>query len=153
MKNVARRRRFDAARQETFFATLAATCNVVAACRRAGVLPSGVYRLRQKSAVFRTRWAAAVREGYARLELAMLERMMNGTVKTITRHDGSIETVHEYSNAVALSLLKVHREAAAEIATRHDPAEIEEARDRIATKIDRLRKRLEPQEAGGGADE
>ena len=74
--------RFTAARQEAFFATLADTCNVTRAIRAAGVSRRTVYAHRIKHAAFRARWAEVLRESYARLELMMLERAINGTVKT-----------------------------------------------------------------------
>lgn len=133
--------RFTLARQETFFATLAAGCNVTRACRAARISRDCVYKWRIKSAAFRARWAEAVREGYARLELMMLERALNGTVRTLIRADGSKETVHDYPNAIALQLLRLHRQSATEAGIEHEPEDIETVRDRIARKIERLRKR------------
>ena len=138
-----RRRGLTAARQEKFFATLAATCNVSRACRAAGIGRDCVYNYRRESAAFRARWAEAVRESYARLELMMLERMMNGTVKTRTRADGSVETIHEHPNAIALQLLRLHRQTAAEAETEYEPEDVEEVRKRIADKLERLRAQLD----------
>jgi len=147
-----RRRPFTAARQEKFFATLAATCNVSRACRAAGIGRDCVYNYRRKSAAVRARWAEAVRESYARLELMMLERMIDGTVKTITRADGSVDTVHEYPNALALQLLRQHRETAAEAELEHEPEDVEEVRQRIADRLERLRAQLDKAKAGAAAD-
>jgi hypothetical protein len=138
-----RRGRFTKAKQDRFFATLAATCNVSAACRRARVSLDTVYEHRKKSAAFRARWAAAVAEAYAKLELMMIERMMNGTVKTVTRRDGATETIQEYPNHIAMLLLRLHRGAAAEAEAEHDPQDIEEARERLARRLQRLRRRLD----------
>lgn len=146
---------FTLAKQEIFFAELAATCNVTASARKAGVSKQTVYAHRRASAGFRARWALAVREAYANLELAMLERALNGTVKTVTRADGSVDKTHEYPNAVALTLLRRHQELAAEVGTEHDPANVEELRERLANKIERLRKRLDkeaPKGTGGGSE-
>lgn len=136
------RPRFTQAKQDRFFETLATTCNVEAAVRAAKVASSTVYRERARSAAFRARWAAALAEGYARLEAMMLERAMNGTVKTVTRADGSTQTMHEYPNAIALTLLRLHREAASAAEIEHEPEDIEEVRRRLARKIERLRARL-----------
>ena len=143
------RRRFSAARQDKFLAALADTCNVVQACRIAGVATSTVYAKRERDAAFRARWSHALGEAYGRLELAMLERMMNGTVTTRTRADGSTETIHQYPNQVALQLLRLHRQSASEAQAVHVPEDIDEVRERIAQRLERLRLRME-REAGEG---
>ncbi|MDQ8757833.1 hypothetical protein RCO27_16525 [Sphingosinicella sp. LHD-64] len=135
-------RAFTKAKEDKFLAALAATCNVTQSARRAGVSKAAVYERRQKSAAFRARWAATVGEAYANLELAMLERMMNGTVKTVRRADGSVDETRDYPNAIALQLLRLHRETAIEAEQEHDPEEIEEVRVRLAERIERLRKRI-----------
>lgn len=147
-----RRGRFTAEKKDRFFAELAATCNVTAACRRARVHPGTVYEHRGKDAAFRARWAEAVREGYAKLELMLIERAMNGTVKTVTRADGSVDKTHEFPNGVALTLLRLHRETAVEAQVRHDPEEVEEARRRIARKLERLSRQIEAEQAKEGGD-
>ena len=133
--------------QDIFLAALAATCNVREACRQAGFTTTTVYDHRKRNARFRAAWAEAVKEAYGRLELMMLEKMMDGTLTTKTRADGSIETVHEYPLALALQLLRLHRANAAEAAIEHDPDDIDEVRDRIALRISRLRERMQA-EAG-----
>jgi hypothetical protein len=142
------RKSFGKARQERFLAALAATCNVRAACRTARVSNTCVYAHRRKNAAFRAGWAEAVREAYGRLELATLERMMNGTVTTRTRADGSVDRTHEYPNAIALQLLRLHRQSAAEAQAEHDSVDMDEVRERIALRIERLRKRMERDGAG-----
>jgi hypothetical protein len=135
------RRSFTLARQERFLGALAATCNVAAACRSARVGRTTVDTHRRKNAAFRARWAEAVSDAYGRLELVMLERMMNGTVTTRTRADGSVDKVHQYPNAIALQLLRLHRAGAAEAAVEHDPVDIEEVRERLLRRIERLQAR------------
>lgn len=135
-------------RRRLFLATLAATCNVKRAIRAAGMKSDSVYKLRMRDAGFRAEWAAALREGYARLELMLLERAMNGTVKTVTRACGRIDRTHEYPNHVAFQLLKLHRDSAAEAEAEHDSADVDEVRDRLALKIEKLRRRL-AKKAGG----
>lgn len=138
-----KRNSFTAARQDRFFAELAATCNVNAACRKARVSKPTVYRHRRSSAAFRTRWREAVGEAYAALELMMLDRAMNGTVRTVTAADGSVEkTIHEYPNAVALTLLRMHRDTVAEAEAEPDQDDVDEVRERIARRIARLRARI-----------
>lgn len=93
----------------TFFEGLADTCNVSLAARRAGFTANWAYRRRKFDAAFRNSWSAAVREGYAKLELVLLERAMKGTPKVIHRAGGD-ETIREYSNTLAIALLRRHAE-------------------------------------------
>lgn len=129
--------------EDIFFAVLAETCNVSAALRAADMSSGSAYARRQKYAEFRAKWALAVREGYARLELTLLDRAMNGTVKTVEKADGSIDRTTEYPNAVALALLRMHRESAAAAEMVHEPAAIEEVRARIVKKLGVVKARIE----------
>ncbi len=69
--------------QEIFFDALADSCNVDLSARRAGFSACWAYRKRRTDASFRHQWAAAVREGYAKLELMLLERAMKGTPRKV----------------------------------------------------------------------
>lgn len=142
-----RKGRFTAAKQDRFFETLTATCNVAAACRAAQVSDATAYRHRRESAAFRARWAVAIREAYANLELMLIERSMNGTVKTVTKAGGATETIHEYPNGLALQLLRLHRAAATEAEAEHQEEDIEEVRRRLERRLERLRERLDREEA------
>lgn len=133
---------WTAARRRLFLDELAATCNVKAAVRAAGMKPSGVYKLRRRSAAFRALWAEALREGYARLELALLDRALNGTVKTVRRSSGAVDRTREYPNSVAISLLKMHRESAAAAEAVPAAEELEEVRRRVLRKLSAAGRRL-----------
>lgn len=144
------RRAFTPAKQRRFFEALRATCNVLRSCEAAGTSSVTVYRHRKSSAAFRAQWAETLREAYADLELAMLERALNGTTRTVTASDGSVkQRLHEYPNAVALTLLRLHRDGVAEVSVEHDPADVDELRARIARKLGRLRERIEGERAKG----
>lgn len=131
------------ARQEAFLGELAATCNVTLACERAKIGNTTVYRLRRRDAAFRAGWAAALAEGYSRLELMMLERAMNGVVKEVRRADGSVEMIREYSDRVALQLLRMHKDNVEEVVAEPDEEAVEKARKRVLDKLDKLRARME----------
>ena len=124
---------------ETFLVTLGMTCNVAMSARKAGFSQSWAYRLRKRDAGFRAGWADAVREGYAKLELVLLERVMKGTRRVVIGRDGSTRIIREYSTALAIALLKRHAEAAAQASYEHDPDDMREVRDRILEKLERLR--------------
>lgn len=124
-----------------FFETLAETCNVTRSAEAAGFAVSTAYRRRKTDAAFRRAWTEAVREGYAKLELVLLERAIDGTPKTIPGPGGSERVVREYSTALAIALLKRHADLA-DVAS-YDPPEDElaEIRERILGRLDKLRER------------
>jgi hypothetical protein len=59
--------------ENRFLATLAATCNVKAACAEAGLTAASAYNHRRRWPAFQRRWDAAVDEGYMRIELGLIE--------------------------------------------------------------------------------
>ncbi|SMF68116.1 hypothetical protein [Allosphingosinicella indica] len=142
------RERWDKATEDAFFMALAEGCNVSRAAAAAGVSDSAAYRRRRTRAAFRARWAAALSEGYARLELVLLERAMQGVVKEITRPDGSTDVVREYSNQTALALLRMHRDAAHAADSEPEGAELAELRAKIEGKLKRLKAKLAAGAAG-----
>jgi hypothetical protein len=139
----ASKRSFTKAKRAKFLSVLAETCNVSEACRRAGVSNGYVYEKRKTDAAFRAGWIEAIGIAYQRLELMLLERAFNGTEKIVRRKDGSEERMIEYSDQLALTLLKMHRATAIEAAPESAPENIEEIRERLFNKLERLRKREE----------
>ena len=136
-----------------FLGVLAATCNVSEACRQTGISMTVVYRRRKMDAKFRTAWNETLSGAYLRLELVLLDRAFNGTEKVMTRHDGSEDRMREYPNHIALRLLQMHRETVIE--TEHEMADedVNEIRERLVRKLQRMKKRDAEQEQGeaGGA--
>ena len=133
---------------ETFYVSLAETCNVVRSARAAGFSSSWAYKLRRQDAAFRTGWAQAVREGYAKLELVLLERAMKGTPRPIMRRDGGERIIREYSTQLAVALLRRHAETADSAAFEPGDDEMRELRDKILAKLERVRKRDVLRDAG-----
>jgi hypothetical protein len=130
-----------------FLSVLADTCNVSEACRRSGVPMTVAYRRRKMDAAFRTGWLEAIAAAYARLELVLLDRAFNGTEKLIRRRDGSEERMLEYPNQLGLMLLKMHRDTAMEAESELPAEDVDEIRERLVRKLQRLKKRDEEQEA------
>ena len=126
---------------EIFLETLADSCNISRSARAANFSQSWAYRLRKRDASFRASWAEAVREGYAKLELVLLERAMKGIPRPIMRRDGSERIIREYSTQLAVALLRRHGEMAAEASYQHDADDMREVRERIIEKLERLRQR------------
>jgi len=140
-------RDWSAAKARDFLRVLAETCNVSEACRRSGVPMTVAYRRRKMDASLRAEWAEMIAIGYQRLEAVLLDRAFNGTEKVITKRDGSEERILEYSNQLGLQLLKMHRETAAEADNQMAPEDVDEIRERLVRKLQRLKKRDEEQEA------
>lgn len=103
--------RWTAEKQRLFLAELADTANVSASARAAGMPEASVYRLRRRSAEFRAAWAAALCEGYEKLELMLLDRAINGVVKPVWHGGKQVGSITEYSDRLALTLITAHRAA------------------------------------------
>jgi hypothetical protein len=144
----ASKRSWSKAKARVFLSVLAETCNVSEACRRSGVPMTVAYRRRKMDAAFRAGWLEAIAAAYQRLELVLLDRAFNGTEKVVRRRDGSEERMREYPNHIALQLLKMHRETAIEADSEMPPEDVDEIRERLVRKLQRLKKRDEAQEAG-----
>ena len=144
----ATKRDWTKAKQEEFLSVLAETCNVTLAAAEAGVSVSAAYRRRKLDAGFRGAWMEAIATAYQRLEMVLLERAFVGTEKLVRRKDGSEERMVEYPNQLALTLLKMHRDTAVEATTEIETDDIEEVRERVLSKLERLRKREEAATAG-----
>ena len=142
-----RRNEWTRAKERTFFTALAETCNVKLAAEIAGMSVAGAYWRRKRDAAFRAGWAEAIAAAYQRLELVMLDRALNGTEKIVVRKDGSEERMREYPNQIAMHLLKMHRDSAVEAMSEPAEGEIEELRERLFEKLERVRKREEAREA------
>ncbi|HET9811245.1 MAG TPA: hypothetical protein VFP53_06055 [Sphingomicrobium sp.] len=137
------KRDWTRAKEQAFVEALAETCNLTRAAEAAGVSTSGARQRRKTNAAFRASCCEAIASAYQRLELAILERSLNGSEKIVVRKDGSEERIRDYPNAVALTLLRMHRDTAAEAMNEPDEQDIEEVRERIFQKLQRLRKRTE----------
>ena len=131
-----------------FLSVLAETCNVTRAAAEAGVSVSAAYRRRKADAAFRGAWREAIGAAYQRLEMVLLERAFVGTENFVRRKDGSEERMIEYPNQLALTLLKMHRDTAEEAATEIAEDDVQEVRERILEKLERLRRREETVPAG-----
>ena len=127
---------------EIFFETLADTCNVVRSAKAAGFTANWAYRKRKFDAGFREGWASALAEGYAKLELVLMERAIKGTPKLVRASGGKDRTMREYSPTLAISLLKRHSETALNADRRRpDKDELAEVRERILERLERMRER------------
>jgi len=139
----ASKRSWDKKKAERFVTVLAETCNVSEACRRSRLPMTVAYRRRKSDAAFRAEWVEAIAIGYQRLEGVLLDRAFNGTEKLTIRKDGSEERMREYPNQLGLQLLRMHRETAIEADNDMAEEDVEEIRERLVRKLQRLKKRDE----------
>ena len=141
------RRNWTKAKEEVFLGVLAETCNVSRACKAARVGVTSAYRRKKENAAFRAAWLGAIAIAYQQLELVLLERAFNGTEKVVPARAGETHTMPDYSNQLGLALLKMHRETAADADYEMATADIEEMRERLIRKLQRMKER------DAGADE
>lgn len=142
-KRKTKRVRWSARREDKFLQALAEFTNVAQSCRVAGLSESSVYRRRQQSEEFRTRWATALREGVVKLETLLLERALNGVEKPVWHGGKQVGTMREYSDRLALALLAAHRNAG--IVAAPDalpPMPEEQVRDEVLLRLSEMNRRL-----------
>jgi hypothetical protein len=138
-------------KEREFLSILAETCNVTRALEAVGMSAPGAYKRRRRNAAFRAAWMEAISTAYQRLELALLDRSLNGTEKIITRRDGSEDRMREFPNQLGLSLLKMHRASVTdfEVASEMAAENVDELRERVLRKLVRLQQRRERERAEG----
>ena len=134
--------RWDEEIQQGFLAELARTANVTASARAVGMSEKTAYRHRAQDASFRAAWAAALDDGYAKLETMLLGRAMNGTFKAVWYGGKKVGRTKEYSDRLALQLLAVHRAAVMDGRRGSDPADVVAVRARIEEKLAEMNRRL-----------
>jgi hypothetical protein len=121
-----------------FLKELAATSNVSASARKAGVTTTTVYDTRRTNAEFNRKWQQALCEGYELLEMDLLLRMRTGEVKPAP---GAKRGVRSFDNAVALRLLGAHKELVSRQRAVRDSEDSEAILLSINAKLERMRQR------------
>ncbi|MCB2060401.1 MAG: hypothetical protein R3E09_01010 [Novosphingobium sp.] len=113
-----------------FLSELAATSNVSASARKAGIATATAYDTRRSNPEFNRKWHDALCEGYDHLEMELLHRLRTGEVKPSSR---AKRGVRSFDNATAFRLLAVHRETVA----RQRAVQDNESEEEILASIDR----------------
>ncbi len=127
-------------KQIAFLEHLAISSNVAASERVADVPAGAAYRFRNRSEAFRRAWEVALKTGYDRLEMSVLERAINGVVvERTTDKDGATTEKLAFSERLAMSLLAAHRVSVAAISARYDR---ETAKATLERKLAAMAKRL-----------
>lgn len=131
-----------------FFAELANSCNIKAACQAVGMSVGGAYMLRERDPSFRLGWRRGIAQGYAKLELQMLERALIGErkLRVVLERSGdeerALDLLNRYSPRVAETLYRAHRADAIDYDLNDDDPEGEKARTVIEQKVEKLREAL-----------
>lgn len=132
-----------------FLAELAATSNVRAAARKAGIHAATAYDARRADAEFNRKWQDALCEGYDHLEMELLHRLRSGEIKPAK--DVKRGT-RQFDNATAFRLLAAHRESAAQHRAILENEDADAVLASIDAKLDRMRERAQ-QSTKGMADD
>ncbi len=133
--------RWSDAAETLFLDALAASANVTSAAEAAGFSTVAIYARRRRDAAFAARWAAAVQEGVARLEVALV-RAAADTMEGL--EFDSDAPIPRMTVAEATNLWRLHRDQAAGRRDSHPgPAvrlrTMDELRDGIVRKIEAIK--------------
>jgi hypothetical protein len=142
--------RWNQAAEARFFDELAATANVRRAAEAAGVSKNAVYARRMKRADFRAKWDAVLETGRSAIEMHLVEAAKK-SFDPEELDTGEVQpnvSVTEAIRIVQLHGSKAQRQEQERLATQQSEEasaeELEEARERLFNKLERLRKREWP---------
>lgn len=103
-------RGWTARKRAIFLDHLAATCNVTASAKAAGLHWSGAYALRRRDPEFAAQWKAALAAGYDRLEAMLIERASGtGPLPESGEDAPPPPDARAMDPQLAMHLLKLHR--------------------------------------------
>ncbi len=132
-----------------FLHALAMTCNVRLACTAGETSHTTAYRHRRQDAGFRRAWRQAIGEGYARLEIEMLERALiaetrvRAAIAEVESDKEALELLAKYPARAAETLYRAHRQTALEedLAADADP-DGEDALAALRERIEAIRQEI-----------
>lgn len=135
-----------------FFDVLAASCNVIASAAAVGFTHTTVYRLRRLRADFAEKWQAALEQGYARLEMALVQAAADSLEGVEFDADRPIPkmTAEEALHVLRLHKSEVRGERAGRPGRFAVPRGIEHHRTSILRKIAAVRRMRAEQRAAQG---
>lgn len=96
-------------RKELFLEYLRERPNVTKAARWAGWTRQNVYILRDNDPEFAKAWDAALEESIELCEGEMHRRAFDGTLKPVYQSGVKVGSIREYSDTLAIFLMKAHR--------------------------------------------
>lgn len=151
-------------RKELFLAQLRKEPNITRAAYAAGYTRQYAYQLKDADPDFAEAWKEALEESVDLAESEMHRRAYKGTVKPVFYLGARVGGIREYSDTLAIFLMKAHRpekyrETVRNEMTGKDGGPIqhenvgltdEQRADRIAALLDAARARRDGQSTGGG---
>lgn len=136
--------------EERFLETLAATCNVKAACAEVGLTAASAYNHRRRWAGFARRWDDAIKLGYIVLEAGLVEAAGNIFSEQEPAAPGPI---HNMTAAQAIHLLHMHKHRVHRIGRAPGramgPPDFDAVRASILRKIDAIERKSALEEEMG----
>ncbi len=136
--------RWTKEKEEIFFRELAIVCNVAAALRAANMVREtrNIYDRRKRDPEFRTAWDEAVCEGYAMLELEMLERSRFGDDRPPPASETE-KKLREVPTSLGLQLLKMHQgQVRGRAPSAQRPMRGAKLRDELEARLSEISRRL-----------
>ncbi len=103
-----RGRRWTDEAEEIFLDSLGASCNVTLSAKATGFSREAIYKRRRRDPRFAERWQAALAQGYARLEAALVKAAIDTMEGNTPDPDSPIPTM---SVRDAIAVLKLHRDS------------------------------------------
>lgn len=99
-------KRWSEEAEAQFLDLLAASCNVTASAEGAGFSKAALYKRRRDDPAFAQRWQAALEQGYARIELLLVQRAGEALAGHVPDPDAplAVMTIKE-----AITVLQLHR--------------------------------------------
>ena len=139
----ARAHQWTARVEARFLGALAATCNVKAACAEVGMSHGSAYGHRHRWRAFAEAWDAAIAEGYARIEIALLERGCNlfadpGSGDPAEDHPITTMTAEQAIHLLHMHKHQVHGAGKAPGKSWRVPPTMDQVRDSILRKLDAI---------------
>lgn len=132
--------------EEIFLDALAASCNVTHAAEQAGFCTPTVYRQRRLRPEFAERWQAALEQGYARLEQALLQSALDSMSGVAFDENRPIPRM---SVDQAMNVLRAHRNEVRGDGRRgpgqaNRPPRLDEVRGSILKRIEAVKRARAP---------
>ena len=132
-------KRWTDASEAKFLDALGASCNVRRSAAAAGFSTEAIYRRRRTDPAFAARWQAALEQGYARLEMALVQRANETLAGDLPDPEMPFPdmTVRD-----AINILQLHRPAVKGEGRRPGwrgrPRSLDEVRASILTKLEAI---------------
>lgn len=131
--------RWTDADEIVFLDTLSTTCNVKRSADASGFSTVAIYNRRRRDSGFAARWDIALDQGYARLEMLLVQRASESLEGWQPDPDTPIPpvSVHDATNILKLHRARIRGDGRMP-GWRARPRSLEEVRDSILTKLDAI---------------